>query len=98
MRTLKNLVLGDSKIQDLRLVVKMALIANLIPSIVTTDIELVERAIEFRNKVIHEGKEPNDSHVEYIEVVLRIVVALLDMPVHKFPSANAGNCLFPLPS
>jgi hypothetical protein len=65
------------------------------PSVATSDIEAAEKAIDLRNKVIHEGKEPIESDIPYIESVIRIIVDLSDTLILMFPSANVGNCLFP---
>lgn len=94
LRSLRNLVQGDNKFQDLRLVVKMALVANLVPVISAADIEATAKAIETRNEVVHEGKEPRLDTPDHLRAAIRVAIGLLDLPAIKLPRFNAGNRIF----
>lgn len=60
------------------------------------DIEDTIKAIDIRNKVIHEGfNPPGDTKIK-LSRLLKTAAALLSGPRFKFPFANSGNAIMPL--
>lgn len=54
------------------------------------------KAIELRNKVIHEGWDPPDNTKTKLSALLEIVAGLLSGPKLRFPESNPGNAMRPI--
>jgi hypothetical protein len=91
---LKNQVFND-KFENMHAVGKMALIAYMVPAIARDDIETTAKAIEIRNKIIHDGDEVPSDASKMILAVMRVVSQLLDGPCFKFPKLDGKNTLLP---
>ena len=70
-------------------------VATILGKIPLQDIEYTIKAIDMRNKVIHEGWSPPDNAKVELSGLLNTVAALLKGPRFRFPSANPGNAIMP---
>jgi hypothetical protein len=72
---------------------QLALAAALEPTLNHDDLEKTKKAIKTRNRIVHEGYEPQDSHVREMEALIRIVSKLLPGPGQRFPVLSNSNGL-----
>lgn len=56
-------------------------------------IERATKAIDIRNRIVHEGYDPPDTSKQQLRDLLETVSTLLSGPQFRFPSANPGNAL-----
>ena len=78
---------------NLPLPTQVVSIAAPLGTVSSQDIEHTVKAIEMRNKVIHEGWSPPDDAEVDVSGLLRTVAALLSGPTFRFPSARFLNSL-----
>ena len=50
------------------------------------------KAIDIRNRIVHEGYHPSKSEAANLKSLFRVVAALLEKD-HKFPGLTSGNML-----
>lgn len=62
----------------------------------TEQVKEALKAIELRNKVIHEGWNPPDNAKTKLSALLEIIAGLLSGPELRFPEANPGNATRPV--
>ncbi len=82
-----------ARFNDLPLRIKIISIGTFVDKIPLTDINHTIKAIDMRNKVVHEGWEPTTSNDVRVALsgLIRLVMLLLPDLVSKFPSAKLGN-------
>ena len=68
---LKNQVFND-KFGNMHAVGKMALVAYMVPGMVPGDIEETAKAIECRNKLVHEGTDPPRDCYSWLDAAIRV--------------------------
>jgi hypothetical protein len=87
-----------ARFNDLPLRIKIISIGTFIDQIPLTDINHTIKAIDMRNKVVHEGWEPTTSNDVRVALsgLIRLVMLLLPDLVSKFPSAKLGNQIMPV--
>lgn len=81
---------------DLPLRAQVTTVATTLGKISSQDIEHTIKAIDIRNKVIHEGWDPPDDTKVELSGLLNTAAALLSGPRFRFPTANPGNARMPL--
>jgi hypothetical protein len=91
----RELILGDGRFDDMRLPVKMALIAGMVPALQSEDIDDAISVIEQRNDLVHEGKALSADAETKLRALFRVVAALLEGPKQKLPSKDALNRVLP---
>jgi hypothetical protein len=84
-----------SAFQGMKLPIKVATIVTFFDLTHTQNLEKTVAAIDMRNDIVHEGKEPpdNDDTEEKIKGLMKTTAALIKGPKFKFPSANTGNAI-----
>jgi hypothetical protein len=80
---------------DLPLPHKVAVAASVACNVSPEDISRSLKAIELRNKVVHEGYEPDESASKYLKALFRTTAALLPEHRFKFPAGTSGNLRMP---
>jgi hypothetical protein len=55
------------------------------------------KAIEIRNRIVHEGEHPSASDADCLRSLLLVVAAILEAD-HKFPALTTSNALGPKPT
>lgn len=86
-------ILGSFSNVPLR--VQLAVLAAAAGRSSAEDIEHSEKAIDMRNKVVHEGWNPTDDAEIEVSGLHRTVAVLLSGPDFRFPSIDGGNTLAP---
>jgi hypothetical protein len=89
----ESLIERMSAFWNLPLPSQLVSIAAPLGTVSSQDIEDTVRAIEMRNKVIHQGWNPPDDAAVALSGLLRTVAALLSGPRFRFPSGHFGNSL-----
>ncbi len=59
------------------------------------DLVLAVKAVEMRNKIVHDGWDPPDTAKGEMTALLRSIAALLPGPSFRFPTINPGNKIMP---
>lgn len=70
---------------ELPLPSKFGLISLLCDSIDANDIENSVKAIEIRNKVVHEGHTPKEADIIFLKSLFKSISNIINEPVCKFP-------------
>lgn len=68
-------------------------VATILGNIPAQDIEYVIKAIDMRNKVVHEGWDPPEDAKVQLRGLLNTVAAMLSGPRFRFLTANPGNAI-----
>lgn len=84
-----------SSFWDLPLRTRIVSIAGTLGTKYLQGIEPTLKAIDNRNKVVHEGWTPPDTANVELRALLNSVARLLPGPSFRFPSSRAGNRLRP---
>lgn len=80
---------------NLPLRTQVIIVATLLGKIPLRDIEYTIKAIEMRNGIVHEGRNPSDDAKVELSGLLNTVAVLLSGPRFRFPTANPGNAIRP---
>jgi hypothetical protein len=90
-KNLHNLL--TSRFNDLPLRIQVISIGTFSGKIPSEDINYSIKAIEMRNKAVHDGWEPTSPNDVKTALggLIRLVRSLLPDPGFKFPSAKQGN-------
>ena len=81
------------KFDELPLPTKITTISTFNEEINHDDLNHTINAIDMRNKVVHEGREPIEETEVDLSRLIKIVGQLLSGPRFRFPSANPGNLI-----
>lgn len=92
----ESLVDGVQAFWNLPLPSQLIVVASSSGVIDLQDIELAMKAVDKRNKVIHEGLNPSDESKPAILGLFRTVAGLLQGPRFRFPEGNPGNATRPV--
>lgn len=85
-----------SALMDLPLRTQIAALVQVAPQKVSVaDLEGTIRAIESRNKVIHEAWDPDQRVRADVLALLKTAAFSIEGPAFKFPSCHSGNQLLP---
>jgi hypothetical protein len=89
----KFLLDSMSAFKGLPLRAKVITILTSLDKIPYLELENTVKAIDMRNKIVHEGWNPPDKARSQLNGLLNTVAALLPGPKYRFPSANPGNAV-----
>lgn len=92
----KSLAEDMQSFWQLPLKAQMVTILSVLGTVQLGNVEVTADAIEIRNKVVHEGLEPDEEAKHALSGLLRTAAALLPGPRFRFPSINPGNAMRPL--
>lgn len=91
--TAESLVDSMSAFWNLPLPARVITVAAISGKIDSQDMEHTIKAIEMRNKVVHEGWSPSNEAGVHLPGLLNTVAALLPGPAFRFPSAYPSNTI-----
>jgi hypothetical protein len=57
------------------------------------DLENTKKAIDTRNRIVHDGDEPEPSCIKEMEALIRTISKLLPPPEQRFPVLASSNGL-----
>jgi len=60
------------------------------------DIENATKAIEIRNKIVHENYDPPPSSKDKLQGLMNVTARLIPGPNIRFPTINPGNAIWPV--
>jgi hypothetical protein len=75
---------------------RVIVVANTLDAVSLDDLKSTVRAIEERNTIVHEGKEPDENAAKHLRGLLNVIATLIPGPKFKFPSSSSGNALMPV--
>jgi len=84
-----------SRISDLPISAKAVWILSLLGEINPEELEITVRAIESRNKVVHEGEDLSEKSADMVQILQKAVASLLPGPPIRFPKMFPGNQVSP---
>ena len=91
MRGNATLELSLQAFWNLKVPSQLTVVATLLGTIPVVDIEASQRAIEYRNKIVHEGWDPDEHIVPDLTALLRTIGLVIGGLHFKFPSPPSGN-------
>lgn len=83
-----------ASLKELPLRTQVVALAQTVPNSVSiADLEATVKAIDYRNKVVHDAWDPAANISGDILALFKTVCSLIDGPGFKFPACNSGNAL-----